>query len=224
LTASDPDAGATFTFSLACAVPGADDGSFNILGANLRTSAVFDFEAKPIYNLCVRVADQGGLTLDKNFAVTLNNLNESANTPGKVSGGGTLGGKRGAKSTFGFAISYRAGDSTPMGNVTYVDHDTRLSLLATSFDHLVIEGSHARFTGTATLTFTYYKNSPLNRMKSRARFTSTAMAARVQSVQFEIEVDDLGEPGKGDTFTIRVLAPNGYNAGGALTGGNITIH
>ena len=77
LTAADPDAGATFTFSLACAAPGADDGSFNILGTNLRTSAVFDFETKSTYSICIRVTDQGALTHDKNFVVNVNNITEA---------------------------------------------------------------------------------------------------------------------------------------------------
>jgi hypothetical protein len=75
LTASDPDAGATFTYSLTCAVAGADDGSFNILGANLRTSAIFNFDAKSTYNICIHVADQGGLPFEKNFVITVNNIN-----------------------------------------------------------------------------------------------------------------------------------------------------
>jgi hypothetical protein len=77
LTATDPDVGNTFTFSLACAAPGVDDGSFNILGSNLRSSAAFNFETKATYNICVRVSDQGALTYDKNFAITVNNLNEA---------------------------------------------------------------------------------------------------------------------------------------------------
>ncbi len=76
LSATDPDAGATFTFSLTCAAPGADDGSFNILGTNLRTSAIFDYETKSTYNICLRVTDQGGLTFDKNFVISVNNVNE----------------------------------------------------------------------------------------------------------------------------------------------------
>ncbi|OGO36371.1 MAG: hypothetical protein A2W35_07375 [Chloroflexi bacterium RBG_16_57_11] len=72
LSATDPDAGSTFTFSLACAVAGADDASFNILGSNLRTSSVFNFATKSTYNICIRVMDQGGLTYDKNYAITVN--------------------------------------------------------------------------------------------------------------------------------------------------------
>ena len=40
-------------------------------------------------------------------------------------------------------------------------------------------------------------------------------------VEFLLEVDDLGEPGRSDTF--RISWP-GYVAGGVLNGGNIQIH
>jgi hypothetical protein len=77
LTAAHPDPTATFTFSLACDAAGADDASFNILGASLRTSAIFDFETQPAYNICLRVTDQNNMTLDKNFIIGVNNVNEA---------------------------------------------------------------------------------------------------------------------------------------------------
>jgi LPXTG-site transpeptidase (sortase) family protein len=77
LSATDPDASATFTYSLTCAVAGADDSSFNISGTNLRTSVSFDFETQSVYNICIRVTDQGGLIYDKNFLVNVTNINEA---------------------------------------------------------------------------------------------------------------------------------------------------
>ena len=76
LSASDSDVGETFTFSLACAAPGADDGFFNISGTNLQTGAVFDFETRSSYAICARVVDQVGLAFDKNFTISVNNVNE----------------------------------------------------------------------------------------------------------------------------------------------------
>jgi Cadherin domain len=78
LSATDPDAGGSFTFTLACAVAGADDGSFNISGTNLRSSAMFDFETKSSYSICVRVTDQGSLTFDKNLTVNVTDVDEVA--------------------------------------------------------------------------------------------------------------------------------------------------
>jgi hypothetical protein len=76
LTAFDPDVADTHTFSLSCATPGMDDGSFNIVGNNLRTAAVFDNEKKNSYAICVRADDGQGGIFDKNFAITVNNLIE----------------------------------------------------------------------------------------------------------------------------------------------------
>ena len=77
LTATDPDAGATFTFTLACAVPGPDDASFNINGTDLRSSASFDYETQTVFNICIRVTDNGGLTYDENFIITINDLDDT---------------------------------------------------------------------------------------------------------------------------------------------------
>lgn len=77
LSATSPNPSATFTFSLTCAAPGADDAFFSILGTDLRTAAVFDFEIRSTYNICIRVTDQGGLTYDENFVITVNDVNEA---------------------------------------------------------------------------------------------------------------------------------------------------
>jgi LPXTG-site transpeptidase (sortase) family protein len=77
LSATDPDAGATFTFSLTCAVAGADDSSFNVNGTDLRTSASLNYEIQSTYNICIHATDQGGLTYDENFVIDVNNVNEA---------------------------------------------------------------------------------------------------------------------------------------------------
>ena len=123
-----------------------------------------------------------------------------ANTPGKITGGGTIDvDNDGMKATFGFTINYSQGDSAPGGNLTYQDHKINMRLKATSFDLLVIEGNHAWFTGTGT--------------------TDDG-----QVVSFTVEIDALSKLALADTFSISIPAMNGYTAGGALNGGNLTIH
>jgi Big-like domain-containing protein/cadherin domain-containing protein/hemolysin type calcium-binding protein len=59
LSASDPDPGDTPSFAL---VPGAgstDNGSFQIVGSQLRTAAVFNYEAKHTYTVRIRATDHG---------------------------------------------------------------------------------------------------------------------------------------------------------------------
>jgi hypothetical protein len=71
-------------------------------------------------------------------------------------------------------------------------------LKATSFEQLVINGSHAKFSGLATV----------NGQKN---------------VWFEVTVFDSHKRGSTDKFMIKIPALDDYSAGGTLTGGNITV-
>ncbi|MDT4961481.1 MAG: large repetitive protein, partial [Pseudonocardiales bacterium] len=77
LSATDPDTGDTFTFTLVAGTGSTDNASFNILGTSLHTSASFDFETKSSYAILVRATDAGGLTFDKQLTITVTNVNEA---------------------------------------------------------------------------------------------------------------------------------------------------
>ena len=72
----------SYTYSLTCNTPGADDAHFNVSSTNLRNTTVFDFE-NPVdtgtdntYNICLRVTEtNGGLTYDENFTITVTDVN-----------------------------------------------------------------------------------------------------------------------------------------------------
>jgi hypothetical protein len=128
---------------------------------------------------------------------------------GDVSGLATLlilrGSDPGEKANFGFVVQSASGNpvtTPPTGNLNYIDHAANVDVKATAFDHLAITGTHAEFTGMATVN-------------------------KVCCKEFEVAVDDLGEPGSGsvnpDTFSIRFL-DGSYMAAGVLIGGNIQIH
>ncbi len=112
-------------------------------------------------------------------------------TPGKVTGGGWI---TTDKHTFGFVARSQDG-GTPTGNLTYQDKGAGVTLKATSLESLVVAGTHATIAGTGTVDGV--------------------------PVAFRVEVDDLGEPGRSDTFAI---SWSGYAASGTLNGGNIQIH
>jgi hypothetical protein len=86
VTGTDQDAGATLTFSFA---PGGNAGGrFAISSGGQITVAngsLLDFEAAASHGVTVRVTDQGGLFLDRAFAITLTNVNEA---PAITSNGG----------------------------------------------------------------------------------------------------------------------------------------
>jgi alpha-tubulin suppressor-like RCC1 family protein len=81
LLATDPNVGDTHSFSL---VPGAGDinnSAFNISGNSLRITASPDFEVKSSFFVRIRATDAGGLSVEKNFTITITDLNEA---PGNV--------------------------------------------------------------------------------------------------------------------------------------------
>ncbi|NBQ15441.1 MAG: cadherin repeat domain-containing protein, partial [Proteobacteria bacterium] len=75
LSTTDPDAGDTFTYSLVSGV--ADNAGFTIAGNELKTAAGFDFEAKSSYALVIRSTDAAGLFIDREFTISVTNVNEA---------------------------------------------------------------------------------------------------------------------------------------------------
>lgn len=82
LAASDPDPGDIHIFSLTsdpAACPSApDNASFQVPpgGTELRTAAVFDYETKPAYTLCLRVVDFADLSYYQQFTISILDVNE----------------------------------------------------------------------------------------------------------------------------------------------------
>jgi hypothetical protein len=145
-------------------------------------------------------------------------------TPGKVTGGGQTPGtdpvfsplgdlisvpalvpslaSPTSQATFGFVVQCCA----LTGNLEYNDHQAGVRIKAQSISGLFIENgpcgpnTHATFTGTASV------------IRSTGTITET----------FTVEVDDCGEPGTTDTFSIDTMTYS--NGPSTLLGGNIQIH
>jgi len=122
-------------------------------------------------------------------------------TPGKASGGGHFNdpGKR----TFGFYAEYTAQSSAPGGELSFDDKNGTW-VQATGIGALVITGGN------------------------RATVTGTASVNGIGGYDFELEVVDLGEPGRdSDTFRLVVTHPADsayrYETQGTLAGGNIQV-
>lgn len=76
LSSTDPDSN-SFDYSLVTGPGSADNTSFSIVGGQLRTAAVFDFETKNSYSIRVRTADQGGLFFDKQLTINVTDIDET---------------------------------------------------------------------------------------------------------------------------------------------------
>ncbi|HEY9698799.1 MAG TPA: cadherin domain-containing protein [Trichocoleus sp.] len=75
----DQDAGDSFTYSLVTGTGSTDNGLFTIdnTTGQLKLNVVPNFETKNSYSIRVRSRDQGGLTTEKVFAITVKNVNEA---------------------------------------------------------------------------------------------------------------------------------------------------
>ncbi|MDB9449748.1 DUF4347 domain-containing protein [Dolichospermum circinale] len=76
---TDPDLADTFTYSLVAGTGSTDNTLFTVVGNQLKTNAVFDYETKNSYSVRVRTTDQGGLFSEKQLNIAINNTDESAN-------------------------------------------------------------------------------------------------------------------------------------------------
>ena len=76
-SSADQDAGDTHSYSLVAGTGSDDNGSFNIVSNELQTAAEFDYEAKNSYNIRVESNDGNGGAFQKQFTITVNNVNEA---------------------------------------------------------------------------------------------------------------------------------------------------
>jgi len=79
LSADDPNASDTHTFSLVAGSGDTDNGLFSISGAELMANSIFNFEVQETLSIRIQADDGNGGTLSKVFEITINNVNEEIN-------------------------------------------------------------------------------------------------------------------------------------------------
>ncbi len=77
LSAEDPDALKSFTYSLVNGIGASNNQSFIIRNDSLFSNEIFNYEAKTKYSIRVQVTDNGGLSFAKSFEVIINNQNDA---------------------------------------------------------------------------------------------------------------------------------------------------
>ncbi|MBB4042129.1 hypothetical protein GGR34_003814 [Microvirga flocculans] len=218
LSASDPDAGSTFTY----AILNDPSGKFEVVGNQLRlkAGASFNYESASSHQLTVRVADQNGLVHDKTFTIAVTNVNEaptalnlSATTIAESATGGTVIGTLSAMdpdagSSFTYAIQ-----NDPDGKFEIVGNQLRLKNGAS----LDFEGAQAhqvtvRVTDQGGLTYdkaftvavTNVNEAPTDIALSGATVSENAASGTVIGA---LSADD---PDAGETFTYAIQSdPDG---------------
>ncbi len=76
-TTTDPDVGDSHTYALVAGTGDNDNGSFTISGDQLLTGEMFNFETQNIYHIRIETSDNGGLTYQKPFTITVTNVNDA---------------------------------------------------------------------------------------------------------------------------------------------------
>ena len=71
LSATDPDAGDSFTYALVAGGGDTDNAAFTLSDNSLLTNQVFDFESQATYNIRLGVTDAGGLSIEKAFTISI---------------------------------------------------------------------------------------------------------------------------------------------------------
>ena len=77
LSTTDSNANNTHTYSIVSVDFVTGDGPFAISGSTLTVTGSLDFETKSSYSVIVRSTDQGGLSLDQTFTISVANVNET---------------------------------------------------------------------------------------------------------------------------------------------------
>jgi hypothetical protein len=76
LSTTDPDASDTFTYSLIPGTGSTDNAAFTIIGNALKTVTSINSEAKRSYSVRIRSTDAAGLFTEKQFTITVTDVNE----------------------------------------------------------------------------------------------------------------------------------------------------
>ena len=103
----------------------------------------------------------------------------------------------GGKATFAVSGQIRQ-DGTIKGHLVYIDHALDLRVTSTTVTNVVAVGCQGTIEGTGE--------------------------SNLGPVVFSVTVQDSGEPGTSDTFSIAVTGAANYAASGILGGGNVQAH
>ncbi|OFX25921.1 MAG: hypothetical protein A2041_03090 [Bacteroidetes bacterium GWA2_31_9b] len=191
LSSIDQDAANTFTYTLVAGTGSADNASFNISGSSLRITSSPDFEVKSSYSVRVRTTDQGSLTYEKAFTITINNVNE---TPTDIALSATL-------------INENVVANSTVGTLSTTDTDA-----ANTFTYTLVAG-----TGSTDNTSFNISGSSLHINSSPDFETKNSFSVRVRSTDqgslwfekvFIVTINDLNEAPSDITLSVSSINEN----------------
>ncbi len=163
ISATDVNIGETFTYALVAGTGDADNASFTISGSSLMAVNAFDFETRTTYSLRLKVTDKGGLSYEKEFVITVADVNEAptalafsnASVLENAASGTTVGSLAGTDSDAGDTHTYTLVSGTgSTDNASFTITGTTLSTAAVfNFEAKNSYAVRVRVTDAGGLTF-----------------------------------------------------------------------
>jgi hypothetical protein len=157
LSATDPDAGSTFTYSITSGT------GFSITGNELRATGSFNYESMPTHSVTITATDAGTLNTSHSFTITINNVNDAPTditlTSSTVSENsatqvvGTLGTSDPDSGTHTYSIDNSFGD-----HASFSVSGTTLSIAATNFETKQLYAVRITSTDSGTPSLTFSKD------------------------------------------------------------------
>ena len=189
LTADDPDAGNTFTYTLVAGAGDTNNASFNISGSSLRISNSPDYEAKSSYSVRIRVSDQGSLYFEKTFTIAVADLSDA---PTDIALSAS-------------SVNENAVSNTTIGSLSTTDQDT-----AVGFTYTLVAGAGDTDNAAFNISSNGLRitNSPDFETKSNysVRIRTTDADGLTYDEAFTITINNLNE-----TPTNMTLSNNAVN-------------
>lgn len=238
LTATDPDAGSTFTFNLVTGPGGDDNDSFDITDNVLTINSPVDFETRASYTIRIRATDLDGLTFEKTFTITVTNSNEaptdlavSANSIAENNAANAIIGTLSAidpdgTGTFTFSLVTGAG-STDNGSFSITGNTLKV-IPSTDFETQSSYSIRIRATDQGGLTFErpLTINVNLVNLAPTDLLVSTTSIAENNATNATVGTLSANDPNAGDIFAYSLIAGVGSddNASFTISGNALTIN
>lgn len=152
LSAIDPDAGDSFTYSLVAGTGDTDNSSFTITGTQLKTAQSFDYETKSSYSIRVRVTDSTGNPFEKALTINVTDVNE--HTGPTIVSLSPVNNASGVPISSNLTMTFNEAVTTASGNIYIVRNsdDAIVKTIAASSQSVVTNGAIVTIDLPADLT------------------------------------------------------------------------
>lgn len=235
LSTTDQDTAGDFTYTLAAGTGDTDNAAFNISSNALRITNSPDFETKSSYSVRIRTTDADGLTYDKPFTITINDLNEapadmnlSSSAVNENVAANTVVGAlstvdQDAANTFFYTLVAGAGDTN---NAAF--NISGANLRITGSPDYEAAGSYSvrvRTTDQGSLYFEKAFTITINDLNEAPTYISLSNNAVDENLGANAAVGTLGttDPDSGNTFTYTLVAGAGDDDNAALNIDSTTL-